>query len=51
MIYGKGKAMKSVCELLEHFQISYTQMDDTDADQAVIKTVSYTHLDVYNRQS
>lgn len=37
VIYGKGKAMKSVCELLEHFQISYTQMDDTDADQAVIK--------------
>lgn len=29
--------MKSVCELLKYFQISYTQMDDTDADQAVIK--------------
>ena len=29
--------MKSVCELLEHFEISYIQMDDTDADETIIK--------------
>lgn len=29
--------MKSVCELLSYFEISYVQMDDTDADEAVIK--------------
>lgn len=37
MIYGKGKAMKSVCELMEYFQLSYTQMDDIDANQEIIK--------------
>lgn len=29
--------MKSVCELLNHFQIAYIQMDDTDVDQTQIK--------------
>lgn len=37
VIYGKGKAMKSVCELMEYFQLSYTQMDDIDANQEIIK--------------
>ena len=29
--------MKSVCELMEHFGLSYIQMDDTDADEDTIK--------------
>ena len=37
VIYGKGKAMKSVCDLMEYYALPYIQMDDTDADQEVIK--------------
>ena len=37
MIYGKGKAMESVCKLLEQFSLVYVQMDDADANEDIIK--------------
>lgn len=37
MIYGKGKAMESVCKLLNHLGVSYIQMDDADANEELIK--------------
>jgi len=37
IIYGKWKAMQSMCDLLNHLQIVYLQMDDQDADDEQIK--------------
>ena len=36
VIYGKGKAMESVCALLSYLDIVYIQMDDQDADSTII---------------
>jgi UDP-N-acetylmuramoylalanine--D-glutamate ligase len=38
IIYGKGKAMQSMCDLLDYLQIAYLQMDDQDADDTEIKS-------------
>lgn len=37
IIYGKGKAMQSMCDLLDYLEIDYIQMDDQDADDQQIK--------------
>lgn len=37
VIYGKWKAMQSLCALLDHLHITYVQMDDQDTDLDQIK--------------
>lgn len=41
VIYGKGKVMGALRALLDHLQISYLQMDDTDANIEVLQTAQY----------
>lgn len=41
VIYGKGKAMKYLCELLDYINIGYIQMDDEDADVESIASADY----------
>ena len=41
VIYGKGKAMKYLCELLDYLKIVYIQMDDEDADVNLISAADY----------
>ena len=41
VIYGKGKAMKYLCELLNYLKIVYIQMDDEDADVNLISAADY----------
>lgn len=41
VIYGKGKAMKYLCELLDYLKIVYIQMDDEDADVESIASADY----------
>lgn len=41
VIYGKGKAMNAVCQLVAHLHLSYHQMDDEDRDDTILQSARH----------